>query len=115
MNYNKRQKRAREIKIRLSNDEHAKLMARKNQRSLAGWIRDFCLTQNQTTGNKVILELDPIIRRQLIGISTNINQMSRHINYQKLSPMVTATMLIELQTCREILDNIQTEIKNYQS
>lgn len=114
MNQNKRQKREKEIKIRLSIDEHNRLMARKNQGSLAAWIRDFCLTQNQTTADKVILELDPIIRHQLIGMATNINQMAKYVNSGKLRPTDMPSVLVDLKSCRDILEQIQTEIRDYQ-
>lgn len=115
MNQNKRQKREKEIKIRLSNHEHDRLMARKNQRSLAGWIRDFCLTQKETMDEKVILELDPITRRNLSGISTNINQMAKRVNSGNFKPTDIPRMLVDLKSCRDILERIQTEIRNNQS
>ena len=108
-------KREKQIKIRLTPDEHEHLINRAGDIALAQWMREFCMTQNKTISNKTILELDPIARRQLVGISTNINQIAKSINSNKFRPADVPEFLMDLKSCRDALIEISQAIKNHDS
>ena len=60
-------KRQKEIKIRLTDEEHQALLDRCTTASLASWMRETCLSEKRTKQSKVI-EVDPKLLRQLAGI-----------------------------------------------
>ena len=72
-------KRQKEIKIRLTDEEHKNLLDRCNTASLASWMRETCLSEKRTKQSKVV-EVDPQLLRQLAGIGNNLNQIARIIN-----------------------------------
>ena len=74
-------KRQKEIKIRLTDEEHKNLLDRCNTASLASWMRETCLSEKRTKQSKVV-EVDPQLLRQLAGIGNNLNQIARIINQQ---------------------------------
>jgi hypothetical protein len=74
-------KRQKEIKIRLTDEEHQALLDRCNTASLASWMRETCLSEKRTKQSKVV-EVDPQLLRQLAGIGNNLNQIARIINQQ---------------------------------
>ena len=74
-------KRQKEIKIRLTDEEHKNLLDRCNTASLASWMRETCLSEKRTKHSKVV-EVDPQLLRQLAGIGNNLNQIARIINQQ---------------------------------
>lgn len=74
-------KRQKEIKIRLTDEEHQALLDRCTKASLASWMRETCLSEKRTKQSKVI-EVDPQLLRQLAGIGNNLNQIARIINQQ---------------------------------
>ena len=74
-------KRQKEIKIRLTDEEHKNLLDRCNTASLASWMRETCLSEKRTKQSKVV-EIDPQLLRQLAGIGNNLNQIARIINQQ---------------------------------
>ena len=75
-------KRQKEIKIRLTDEEHKNLLDRCNTASLASWMRETCLSEKRTKQSKVV-EVDPQLLRQLAGIGNNLNQIARIINQQR--------------------------------
>ena len=77
-------KRQKEIKIRLTDEEHKNLLDRCNTASLASWMRETCLSEKRTKQSKVV-EVDPQLLRQLAGIGNNLNQIARIINQQSKS------------------------------
>jgi hypothetical protein len=72
-------KRQKEIKIRLTDEEHQALLDRCTTASLASWMRETCLSEKRTKQSKVI-EVDPKLLRQLAGIGNNLNQIARLVN-----------------------------------
>ena len=72
-------KRQKEIKIRLTDEEHEALLARCTKPSLATWMREICLGEKQTKQSR-IQEVDPQLLRQLAGIGNNLNQIARIMN-----------------------------------
>lgn len=72
--------RGKEIKIRLSKEEHEQLLARKTKPRLAEWIREIALDEKP---KRAIKPVDPHLLYQLNKISTNINQIARRCNSQK--------------------------------
>lgn len=74
-------KRQKEIKIRLTDEEHQALLDRCTTASLASWMRETCLSEKRTKQSKVI-EVDPKLLRQLAGIGNNLNQIARLVNQQ---------------------------------
>lgn len=79
------EKRTKEIKIRLTNDEHEKLLKNCTKASLAAWIREVCLGEKQPKRNQV-REVDPQLLRQLAGIGNNLNQIARLLNQHNQNP-----------------------------
>lgn len=74
-------KRQKEIKIRLTDEEHQALLDRCTTASLASWMRETCLNEKRTKQSKVV-EVDPRLLRQLAGIGNNLNQIARIMNQQ---------------------------------
>ena len=74
-------KRQKEIKIRLTDEEHQALLDRCTTASLASWMRESCLNEKRTKQSKVI-EVDPKLLRQLAGIGNNLNQIARLVNHE---------------------------------
>lgn len=71
-------KREKEIKIRVNEEEFEQLTIRKTQQSLATWMREIAL--NATP----IYQADPNLVRQIGRIGSNINQIARHANTNKV-------------------------------
>ena len=74
-------KRQKEIKIRLTDEEHEKLLNLCTKASLASWMRETCLGGKQPKRNQ-IREVDPQLLRQLASIGNNLNQIARIMNQQ---------------------------------
>lgn len=72
-------KRQKEIKIRLTEEEHQAFLDRCTKASLASWIRETCLSEKRTKQSRVI-EVDPQLLRQLSSIGNNLNQIARIVN-----------------------------------
>lgn len=70
-------KRTKEIKIRLTDNEFAKLQQRRTK-NLAGWLRDLAL------GAVPIRQADPALVHQVARIGSNLNQIARHANTEKI-------------------------------
>ena len=104
-------KRQKEIKIRLTDEEHQALLDRCTTASLASWMRESCLNEKRTKQSKVI-EVDPKLLRQLAGIGNNLNQIARLVNHESKAnsaidriAIITALSGIEreLQGCTMII------------
>lgn len=100
-----KQKRTKEIKIRLTEQEHQNLLQRKNG-ELAVWIRTICLEQ-EIPEPKKIKTADPELLRQLARIGGNLNQIAKHANTEALGGKIDRLRLLgELATIREQLAKI---------
>ena len=72
-------KRQKEIKIRLTDEEHQALLDRCTKASLATWMRENCLSEKRTKQSEVV-EVNPQLLRQLAGIGNTLNQIARIVN-----------------------------------
>ena len=92
-----KEKRTREIKLRLTEAEHQRLRTLAGDAPLAEWIREFSLRAAQTDifahlekqqraqaakreKQREALSVAPELLRALSGIGNNINQIARHCN-----------------------------------
>ena len=99
--------RTKEIKIRLTEQEHQILLDKKTGAELATWIRDTCL-ETETPKKKQIKTADPELLRHIGRIGGNLNQIAKVINtYEargdKINPL---RILAELATIREQLNSL---------
>ena len=70
-------KRTKEIKIRLTEQEHQALLERMEGNQLATWIRQVSLAQRITKPYK---KADPELLRSLGRIGGNLNQLAKQAN-----------------------------------
>lgn len=95
-----KEKRTKEIKIRLTDDEYLKLQERKTKPRLAEWLRELALDQKPKRKPK---QADPKLLFELNRIGVNLNQIARQLNQQSAS-----TDLIGISLT---LQNIEDELK----
>lgn len=72
-------KRDKEVKLRLSEEEHAILMAKKNKARLAEWIRETCLSEQEYVRKPAAVSkaLPPVVALEFSKIGSNINQLTK--------------------------------------
>ena len=107
-------KRTKEIKIRLTEQEHQALLNRCTKASLATWMREICLGEKQTKQSKVI-EVDPKLLRQLAGIGNNLNQIARLVNqhqHKQDSTLDRITIVTALASIERELQRLNDDHKN---
>jgi hypothetical protein len=101
-------KRNKEIKIRLTEEEHKALLERMEGGELATWIRRICLNEkpNKKRNYKIA---DPVLLTSLARIGGNLNQISKKMNsfYSTTDKM---RLFAELATMRA---QLQAVLKNY--
>lgn len=73
------QKRTKQVVIRMTDDEHCRLMDKKTNARLATWVREFCL-ERPTKKNKRVKIADPNLLAQLARIGGNLNQIAKQAN-----------------------------------
>lgn len=76
-------KRTKEIKIRLTDEEHQQLQGFAGGQQLASWLRELGLARGETGHRKTATpspKVDPVLLRQIVGIGNNMNQIARRIN-----------------------------------
>ena len=100
------EKRTREIKIRLTESEHERLLARCDRAHLAEWLRSLGLGVHVLRRRRVP-DVDPALLRQVTGIGNNLNQIARHCHKAPVS-METVNIALALRhieaQLREVLD-----------
>jgi Bacterial mobilisation protein (MobC) len=74
------QKRAKSIKIRVSEVELAAIRERCDRPMLADWLRDLALGESK---RRPVPKADPELLRQLAAIGNNLNQLARWVNSTK--------------------------------
>ena len=74
------EKRTKEIKVRLTEAEHAQLLERSQKARLAEWMREYCLGAATKRPRVSPPKVDPALLRQLAGIGNNLNQTARRLN-----------------------------------
>lgn len=106
-------KSTKEIKIRLTEEEHQALLNRCTKASLATWMRETCLGEKQTKQSKVI-EVDPKLLRQLAGIGNNLNQIARLVNQHSKQDSVLDRIAIitALSSIERELQRLNDDHKN---
>ncbi len=78
-------KRTKEIKIRLTESEHERLLARCDRAYLAEWLRSLGLGEHVLRRRRVP-DVDPVLLRQVTGIGNNLNGVRLEFgNYPTLS------------------------------
>lgn len=99
-------KRTKEIKIRLTEQEHQALLDRKKG-ELAVWIRNTCLEQ-EIPQSKQVKTADPELLRQLAKIGGNLNQIAKATNTEQARGDIINLLRVtaELATIREQLDEL---------
>lgn len=110
----KPKKRTKSIKIRLSDSEHKELLALAQNKPLAEFMREYCLSADSEYFAKVAkanrekinrLTVPPELLRQLASVGNNVNQISRNLNkYQSQGDH------INLMKLAIILQNIESEL-----
>ena len=73
------EKRTREIKIRLTDSEHQRLIDRCDRTHLAEWLRQLGLGEH-TASKRRLPDVAPELLRQVSGIGNNLNQIARRLN-----------------------------------
>lgn len=73
------EKRTKEIKIRMTETEHQRLLERCDRIHLAEWLRQLGLGE-QTARKRPVPEVAPELLRQVSGMGNNLNQIARRLN-----------------------------------
>lgn len=93
-------KRERMLTIRVTDDEHARLLERCEGKQLAVWMRRVCLGEPVARSGK-LPTLAPPLLRQLAAIGNNLNQTARKVNSGQWSSCdrVQVVAVVRLITC----------------
>ncbi|HEA3721102.1 TPA: plasmid mobilization relaxosome protein MobC [Yersinia enterocolitica] len=92
------EKRTREIKIRLTDSEHQRLIDRCDRTHLAEWLRQLGLGEH-TSRKRRLPDVDPELMRQVSGIGNNLNQVARRLNQLNcLNPTDRVSLLAVLNS-----------------
>jgi hypothetical protein len=90
------EKRTKEIKIRLTETEHQRLLDRCDRTHLAEWLRQLGLGEH-TSRKRRMPDVAPELLRQVSGIGNNLNQIARRLNQtDSLTPSERASLLVVL-------------------
>lgn len=87
------EKRTKEIKIRLTETEHQRLLDRCDRTHLAEWLRQLGLGEHISRKRRVP-EVAPELLRQVSGIGNNLNQIARRLN--QTDSLTRASLLVVL-------------------
>lgn len=100
-------KRTKKIEIRVSETEYEQLLERKTKTRLAEWIRETCLESKLNKKAKPIPKIDPTLLVALSKIGSNLNQIARHLNTDKiLSAQEKVKALLELTSIEQSLGEL---------
>ena len=87
------EKRTKEIKIRLTETEHQRLLERCDRTHLAEWLRQLGLGEH-TSRKRRIPDVAPELLRQVSGIGNNLNQIACRLNQSdSLTPSDRVSLL----------------------
>lgn len=106
----KKPRREKAIKIRMTDEEHQKLLQLMQGNELATWIRETCLSleNEQKQAKKAVQQeikpIDPNILRELNKIGVNMNQIAKAINSHNLIDRIAITQ--SLSTISEQLNEV---------
>lgn len=100
------EKRTKEIKIRLTDSEHQRLLDRCDRTHLAEWLRQLGLGEHASRKRR-LPEVAPELLRQVSGVGNNLNQIARRLNQlDGLNPQQCVSLLAVLNS----LDRQLTEL-----
>lgn len=88
-------KRTKEIKIRLTEPEHQRLLDRCDRIHLAEWLRQLGLGEH-TSRKRRIPDVAPVLLRQVSGIGNNLNQIARRLNQTDTLPPSERVSLLSI-------------------
>ncbi|EKN3987208.1 TPA: plasmid mobilization protein [Yersinia enterocolitica] len=92
------EKRTREIKIRLTDSEHQRLIDRCDRTHLAEWLRQLGLGEHNARKRR-LPDVAPELLRQVSGIGNNLNQIARRLNQlDGLNPTDRVSLLAVLNS-----------------
>jgi hypothetical protein len=100
-------KRQKEIKIRLTDEEHKQLHELKVGGELASWMRETCLGK-KSKRRTAPLPVDPKLLRTLSALGNNINQIARQCN-STLQPTDAIDVLIRLDAIQSKIEQIRND------
>ncbi|HFT2752586.1 TPA: MobC family plasmid mobilization relaxosome protein [Klebsiella quasipneumoniae] len=87
------EKRTKEIKIRMTETEHQRLLERCDRIHLAEWLRQLGLGE-QTARKRPVPDVAPELLRQVSGMGNNLNQIARRLNQSdSLTPSERVSLL----------------------
>lgn len=101
------EKRTKEIKIRLTDDEHHRLLERSQRTHLAEWLRELGLGERTSSKRRKLPDVDPELFRQIAGTGNNLNQIARKLNQMESLGADDKIRLLSLLTS---IDRQLTEI-----
>ena len=93
-------KRTKEIAIRVTEDELAKLKKRQQGTTMAGWMRDLGL------GVTPMKPADPELVRSLGRIGSNLNQVAKYVNTDK---KIDENVFGQIQAIKAAIDILLNE------
>lgn len=109
-------RRTREIKLRLTEEEHEKLLKLADGRQLARWLRETALKVPERRRRKPVPDADPVLLRELAGIGNNVNQIARTCNRLLQTGqghmLDVAALAVALQRIEEQLQDIKRGSSN---
>jgi len=87
------EKRTKEIKIRMTETEHQRLLERCDRLHLAEWLRQLGLGEHMSR-KRPVPEVAPELLRQVSGMGNNLNQIARRLNQSdSLTPSERVSLL----------------------
>ncbi|EBF7359507.1 MobC family plasmid mobilization relaxosome protein [Salmonella enterica subsp. enterica serovar Edinburgh] len=92
------EKRTKEIKIRLTDDEHQRLLDRSQRTHLAEWLRELGLGERTPSRRRKLPDVDPQLFRQIVGMGNNLNQIARKLNQMESLRAEDTIRLLSLLT-----------------
>jgi len=92
------EKRTKEIKIRLTEDEHQRLLERSQRTHLAEWLRELGLGERASPKRRKLPDVDPQLFRQIAGTGNNLNQIARKLHCMESLEPADKVRLLSLLT-----------------
>lgn len=105
------EKREKSVKVRFTESELALAKSLCPTNQFAVWLRRMAVdpTMDWVSQSRVSPAIDPELIRQLTAIGNNLNQISRNLNADKVSPIESAIALSELANISSLLAAIKRE------
>jgi len=107
------EKRTKEIKIRLTDTEHQRLLDRSDRTHLAEWLRQLGLGEH-TSRKRRLPEVAPELLRQVSGMGNNLNQIARRLNQtDSLTPSERVSLLSILNSLDRQLSELLEQHRDH--